>query len=244
MNLGRLVNRDWGILDRIYAEKEGKKKDFVDQIEHLEKICKNSRANWICFLPESNVRDNNPLRDVLCRVGNYDVYVLPNGLIQPTPKIIDEYLSRVLRMAIEVQEKKYSHDELNLMGVSLGNVLAYRLAAMNQFTVNRFISVVPGSRLSESIFEGIVTKSIPDQPLEKFKDVLGRWDPIENLDFVADKTELYVGTHDLMIPSKRGIELAKAVHSRKKLNPNINYFGQCGHVKSVQKFAESFEKRI
>jgi esterase/lipase len=173
---------------------------------------------------------------------NIEFYVLPKIPISPNPKITRDFLDKTLKKAIWKQKKIYPGKEVNVLGISMGNVLAFRFA--QHFKVNKFISVVPGSRLAECIWESIATRKIVQnsgRSFEEYKKNLADYNPIENVKKITPTfSEIYLGKGDLMIPYKRGKELAELME--KKLKTKIKTRRFSGHVETVINFSKEFSK--
>lgn len=130
------------------------------------------------------------------------------------------------------------------MSISLGNVLGFRFA--EHFKVNKFISVVPGSRLAECIWESIATKKIAQnsgKSLRDYKKVLANYNPIESVSRIKPLySEMYLGRNDLMIPFKRGEELAKVM--KKRFKTRVICLKSSGHVETIFEFSKQFPRIV
>lgn len=232
------------LLDRIFVAYSNRNGSLPLQIEHHSFRNGDVTSNWVCFIPEFCYRIPSIRKRIIPEGINLDVYVLPKTIIQPNPELTRVFLDDVLRVATQNQTKHYSRKEVNVLGISLGNVLSFRFA--EQFPVNNLLSVVPGSRLAECIWESIATNPITEnsgRSLQDYQKSLANYNPIESVSRINPSvSEIYLGGRDLMIPSKRGKELAQAMQEKVKVN--IKYHRFSGHVETVVSFSKKFHKIV
>ena len=232
------------LLDKTFVACSHKRGALPSQIEHHAYKHNNSSPNWVCFIPEFCYRVPF-LRNCLIQEGvNVDLYVLPSATsaVQSNPKLTCKFLDDVLVGAIQRQKQNYYGKKVNVMGISLGNVLAYRFA--ENFRVDKLFSVVPGSRLAECIWESIATNSIAKnsgRSLQDYQEALAGYNPIESASKIKPSyTEIHLGLCDLMIPYFRGNELAKKMKS--KFNTKVECGKYSGHVETIISFSIKFPK--
>jgi len=225
------------ILSSILISRNG---DLPTNIEYHSTKKSKSKKNWVMFLPETCYR--LAPKKILKRT-NLDIYILPKTIIQPNPKLTNKFLNKILNTAIKNQKKNYPKKEVNVLGISIGNVLSFRFA--EHFKVNRFLSVVPGSKLAECIWESISTHKIAKNSGKTLKDYqrdLKNYNPIESIPRINPKiSEIHLGLRDLMIPYKRGKELAEAM--KKKHNTKIHNKKHSGHIETILSFSKQFKKQ-
>lgn len=225
------------LLDYMYVLFENRNGEIFREVQHVKNIDKGE--NWICFLPEGILKFSYFKKKILSG-RNSDVYVIPKTAIQPNPELTKDLLEKITEKAIEDYSNK-SCGNINVLGISLGNANAYKFA--NNFPVNRFVSVVPGSFLPECIWESIATRKIArgsGKTLNDYRDALDNFSPIRNLDNLKAKSlEIYLGRCDKMIPYKRGKELVEGMRKR-GLNPKLIIFPFSGHCETVFHFARNF----
>lgn len=230
------------LLDKIFVACSKRDGELPSQIEHHPFRCGDSNPNWVCFLPRVCYRVSYIRKRLIQEGTNMDVYVLPNNIIQPNPELTRKFLDDVLMSAIQQQNRDYSGKEVNILGISLGNVLAFRFA--ENFQVNKLISVVPGSRLAECIWESIATNGIVQNSgrgLQNYKRILAGYNPIESVSSISPTyTEIHLGIWDLMIPYFRGKELAEEM--KLKSNVSVKYAKFSGHAETVVSFSRQFPK--
>jgi hypothetical protein len=206
---------------------------------------KNSSAKetWVCFVPEFTAHFKYTKEKLFSKKINAEIYISSEKAVQPNPKITREYLDKILNEAIKRQKRNKIKSGLNVLGVSMGNVLAFKFA--NHFKINKFISVVPGSKLPECIFESIATRKIAEssgKDLKAYRKYLKTYGPEENLDNLkAKKIKIYLGPYDVMIPYQRGLELVKKMR-KKGLKPSVKTYANAGHVETIiASFGEIFK---
>ena len=225
------------ILDYLYVISENRSGEIPKEIQHIQTSGEDAE-NWICFLPEGVLKFSHTRKRILS-MRNCDVYVLPKTTIQPNPESTGELLEKITENAINNYSKK--REEINILGVSLGNAPAYKFA--NAFPINQFVSVAPGSLLPECIWESIATRRIAENSgriLDDYQKALDEFSPIRNLDNLkANSLEIYLGQYDKMIPYKRGKELVNEMKKR-ELNPKTVIFSMSGHCETIFHFARDF----
>lgn len=173
------------ILDYLYVLSQNGVGDIPKKLERISIKEKDTDDFWICFLPEAVLRFEFIKRKIAYS-RKLDIYVIPKAAIQPNPSLTREFLERVTEEAINQNSKEGR--KINLLGISLGNAPAYKLA--NVFHVDRFVSVVPGSFLPECIWESIATRRMAENSgynLNYYKEALDDFSPIRNLDSLSGK---------------------------------------------------------
>lgn len=133
------------ILDFLYASFNSDFGEIPKELEYFSVKNKSSNDFWICFLPESILSFEFIKRKIISS-RDTEIYVIPKTIIQPNPMLTRDVLERITEEAIN---QEFRRGEINLLGISLGNAIAYKFA--NVFRVDRFVSVVPGSFLPECI---------------------------------------------------------------------------------------------
>lgn len=230
------------IPDEILVKLEKRVGKLSKKINHISLKNSSAKETWVCFVPEFIIRLNYTKKKLAQNI-NAEIYVSATKAVQPKPKTTKKYLDKILNEAIKRQKKNKFGGKLNVLGVSMGNVLAFRFA--NHFKINKFIAVVPGSKLPECIFESIATRKIAansGKNLKAYQKELKIYDPDANLDNLkAKKIKIYLGDYDLMIPYKRGWELVKKMR-KKGLKPSVKIYFNSGHVETIiASFGEIFK---
>ena len=225
------------LLDCFYVAFENRNGEIPKEIQQIQIQGKNSEK-WICFLPEGILKFFYTRRILSGR--NCDIYVIPKTAIQPNPFLTKDFLEAITEKAINDYSKSQER-KINVLGISLGNAPAYVFA--NNFSVDRFISVVPGSLLPECIWESIATRKIAEssgKTLEDYREALDDFSPIRNLSSLkVNSLEVYLGKSDKMIPYKRCKEIVDEME-RMKLNPKTIIFPFSGHCETILYFSRNF----
>ena len=236
------------LLDRVFVACTNRKGELPLQVEHYSFFKKDSNddpdINWVCFVPEFCYHVSFIRKRIVSEGANMDIYVLPRTAVQPNPQLTCRYLNSVFKTAIRNQARLYSGKEVNVLGISMGNVLAFRFA--EHFQVNKLVSVVPGSRLAECIWESIATNPIAEssgKDLQDYKRSLAGYNPIEWCSSINPRSsEIHLGTCDLMIPTERGKELAEVMQRR--FETDVKYHRFSGHLDTILSFSKHFHKMI
>lgn len=229
-------------LDRIFIACSDRSGNLPLEIESHTSRSEYPGHNWVCFMPEFCYRTGHIRKKLILENINMEVYILPKTAIQPDPGLTHDFLDSVLGSAIKKQSLLYPGRRVNVLGISLGNVLAFRFA--EHFKVNGLVSVVPGSRLAECIWESAATGEIAQKSgksLDDYKKSLSDYNPIESVPRINPQySEVHLGTCDLMIPYARGEELAKAMQQRFRVNLSLSRFS--GHVETIFYFSRQFSR--
>jgi len=228
--------------DFCFAAFEGKRGPFSDKIVHFHiNDSGGDGERWVYFLPEIDWRLPY-IRKPLLRGRNVDVYVLPRNPVKSDPLATKIILDRMLAEA----KKRHAHDGLlNVLGVSLANVVAFRFA--ESVAVKRIVAVVPGSRLPECIWESLSTRNTAKgsgRPFADWKRVLEVYNPIDSLAKLSRHgahCDIYLGASDRLIPYRRGKELADEM-IRQGISVTVKTFALSGHGESIVRFAREFGK--
>jgi hypothetical protein len=220
--------------DKIVAKFEKRVGKLSQKVNLVSNKNNSSKEIWVCFVPEFIARLGYTRKKLLAKNINSEIYISSEKAVQPDPKETRKYLDKVLAEAIKKQKNNDSKISLNVLGISMGNVLAFRFA--NYFKINRLVSIVPGSKLPECIWESIATKKIAlasNKDLKAYQKELAIYDPDANLDNLkAKKIEVYLGRYDLMIPYQRGLELVEKM-KKKGLKPIVKTYTTSGHVETI-----------
>ena len=227
-------------LDLIFASIGDRTGELPSKIQHHSQRAKNNDPNWVCFIPEFCYRVSFIKNRIILPGTNMDIYVLPKTAIQPDPELTDRFLNDILDSAKRQQENLFPGGKVNILGISLGNVLAFRFA--EHYQTNKLISVVPGSRLADCIWESIATNKIArgsGRTLQEYRQILKLFDPISSVPRITPAyAEIFLGLHDLIIPYGRGEELAKAMETKFRIKKYL--YKTSGHVETVIHFSKHF----
>jgi len=232
------------LLDRAYVLLRRNGGGLPTLVDSDSKVEDKSSDPWFLFLPDFIFEKTHLWKTAFPENANVYAYCLPRAAIQPDPVQTRGFLQRVTDEAVERLGSLENPDKLSIIGISLGNAPAFKIA--NSFPLETLISVVPGSKLPECIWESIATNRIvrgSGKTLEDYQDALKDFSTIENLQGVsANNIEVYLGAYDLMIPYSRGQELVRAMESR-GLDPKVRTYRLSGHVEAIHYFSKDFSRR-
>src|SRR3989344_3251394 len=230
----------FGLLDSLLVSLSRKDNGSVKKATELvsTNLSQNGKT-LVCFLPEIMLRESILGNKFLDSARNVLAYMLsPRRVVRPNPSHTRELLENVYEDAL----LKVSSHDINP---------AYRFAAQTQ--AKRLISVVPGSRLSESIWESNVTREQVKEAkrlgfkLEDFKEQLISFNPIEYVSEISGHVEVYLGKYDRMIPYYLGRELALSLEEQSRSRTDLTVTTQThnfgDHASTAYFFARQFLKR-
>lgn len=147
--------------------------------------------------------------------------------------------------------KRINPEDITVLGISIGNCPAYRFAA--ETGAKRLISVVPGSRLAESLWRSNATKKEVMEAkkrgftFEDFQKELSPFDPIRYVPSLSGRVDVFLGRYDRMIPYALGKELADELERSAKARSGLDVmvhtsrFGD--HSSTAYGFIRKFSKR-
>ena len=244
----------FGLLDSLLVSLSRKDNGSVKKATELvsTNLSQNGKT-LVCFLPEIMLRESILGNKFLDSARNVLAYMLsPRRVVRPNPSHTRELLENVYEDALlKVSSHDINPEDLIVLGISLGNCPAYRFAA--QTHAKKLISVVPGSRLSESIWESNVTREQVKEAkrlgfkLEDFKEQLISFNPIEYVSEISGHVEVYLGKYDRMIPYYLGRELALSLEEQSRSRTDLTVTTQThnfgDHASTAYFFARQFLKR-
>ena len=222
-----------GIADRLYTlnkSRNGYKEPEIDWKPEVIDYNK-KETSWFCFVPRSVSRISMLRKGIIPAEGNVFVYKISSlNLIKPNPEETVEGLQEIYDDAIRRMNQAITEGRtLNMIGVSLGNVLAIRAAGSIDSRIGRLVSIVGGGKLGLSAWDGILTGYIARQSgfnsPEEYERELSIFSPVNYVGgIVADEIFMRFGTRDLLIPFKHGQELARALINRgDKTSAKVDY---------------------
>ena len=199
----------------------------------------NSERRWVCFLPAA-AYDNRSVRSRYTPSnGDNSIYKIPKNAVSPNPHETSNILWGIYQDAASEIESLKDSTEISVIGVSLGNVLAFKLA--DQYPTKDLISVTPGADLPLCIWDGIGTKEVIKQAkkdgrtLEDFETVLSTWSPMNNLNNITGEIEVHLGYWDKVIPYSNGVNLVERLRQAGK-NLTVNTHPLFGHGSTIVRF--------
>ena len=210
----------FGIFDRHYARKRLRKKE--NDINGKSRVEQNEdfTESWYCFVPEIVSENNFLRRRILPNHGKRTIYTIcSSAIIVPDPmetlaRLKEIYDESITRMRADIISGKI----INLMGISLGNVLSIR--ACNELpkgSVENLVSLVGGGRLGFSAWDSILTRHVSQQSCchsaQEYEMKLEEFSPVNYTRGISVR-HIFArfGSSDLLIPyNPNGKELAEAL---------------------------------
>ena len=166
----------FGLVDIIYAHcKNGLVESVLPPF-----VSGSGSERWYCFLPEFVVRSRRLLSAYL---PSAECHVFPVAAQYHMRAYPEETLRRLDRTFFQAVGEQKDDGPVCVMGISLGCVLAARLAA--QVNLQELVLVVPGDRLGPCAWESVLTGQwVRDFPggKEAYAHALQVYDPVEYVD--------------------------------------------------------------
>ena len=233
----------FGVLDVIYT---GVRRSpfYRDQSTNYERSIEffNGNESWYCYVPRSVSQNSNIRRGIIPQNGKVTVYSMSAPLIM-TPSIEQtlENLNAIYNDAkTRIEEDLLNFREINIMGISLGNVLAIRtVKEVIEGKVNTLASFVGGGRLGlcawDSILTGHTAKRSGCKSASDYEAMLEEFSPLNYLQDIEVKS-LFArfGTSDLLIPYyPHGEELHDSLKALKTERNDIKVYKHADHVSAL-----------
>jgi hypothetical protein len=203
------------------------------------------RIRNICVVPTSVLASPAISRRIMPTSGTNFVYpvraqyhITPDG--KETRQRVRAVYHRARQDALEGQR---NGEKLSITGVSLGCVIATRLA--HEFESERLTLVVPGDRLGEcAVGSRLTGKIVAQAPCEEeYVESLREFDPIEYVDRLqAREIDTYIRGMDLLIPGSRGRILCKEL-KRKNPRAEIKEWWFADHFIAILLASSAIHKR-
>lgn len=234
---------DFGLLDEWFLLRrgtgEGSNADFDRwEIAPREPIRRKSDDFWFCFLP--SLAAVNP--DTLPREGNVYCY-------SPPPKAGSAVRGRTLSVLRKMVDKAYEDiqrldletEQINFLGISIGNAPPYYLASQ-VFNVRRIVSVVPGHDLQWCIKNSTSTRNVATEAREReygFDD-LDVFSPMNCVDGIDPSTEIefFLGGRDRIVPYESQRKLADKVSDTIR-DVKVRTYKNSGHIQTIMRFSRN-----
>ena len=230
-----------GILDRAYARsKRGLAHENVDwhpivQDNPLPPI-------WYCFVPKIVVRDKGLREGILPKEGKVVTYVISSlNLVASDAEQFMCNLRQIYDDAMEkINEDLKQWRDINLLGISLGNVLSCKIAnSLPNKKVKNLVSLVGGGRLGSSTWNSIMTshiaKSSGCKSVQEYEGLVQEFSPLNNLEGVnAQRLFARFGSSDLLIPyNPDGKELRNSLENLKVNEKDIKTYPFADHCSAL-----------
>ncbi len=229
------------ILDYIYLGMNltTLKKDVEDEglyTQFSKKVIKgDDSCVWICF-PGWNMPIDRALGiGFLPNEGTQIIYQGPMSIIGLTPKQTEESLLN-LKKDVEMTLKEEGLDKLPLkvFGFSAGTLASFWLA--NQMKASEIITVAPGYRLGEGIYNSLITletrKKLHEAGWNKvsYDERVAEYNQENNIDNLPiGKVMVFAGKHDTYVPHDHSLVLVKKLEKAGK-KPKFYSYDHLDHV--------------
>lgn len=222
----------FGIADWLYASRKCSKSYVEPELNFGPEIIyyDEKEISWFCFVPRSVSEGTLLRRGIIPTEGKVFVYTVSSfNLIKPDLEETVKGLNEIYNDAIRrLHEELTNGHSLCMLGVSLGNVLSIRASGSINSKIEKLVSIVGGDKLGLSSWDSILTGHIAKQSgcnsPEEYEEKLKEFSPVNYVDGInAGEISIRIGKRDLMIPYKRGQQLANALIERgKKIGARVN----------------------
>ena len=240
-----------GLIDRWYAFRKCRQGYRVPKVSWEPEIvsCDKAKTSWFCFVPSMVSRVSLIRRGLIPAEGQVFVYTLSSlDLITADPEVTVEKLHCVYDHALEHMQMAVKQGKsVNLLGVSLGNVLSIRLAGQARTKIINLISIIGGGNLGLSCWDSILTGYVARQSVcataERYEEMMSVFSPVSYIREVeAERVVIRLGTHDLLIPFRHGEILVDAfVRRSQNTSMQIAYKAYRGADHASAMFFSSLE---
>ena len=229
------------ILDVIYLgmNLSTLKKEVEDEevyTQFTKKIIKGDKSCvWICF-PGWNMPAERALSiGFLPEEGTRIIYQGPMSIIGLSPKQTEESLKK---LKVDIQktliEQGLEDLPLKIFGFSAGTLASFWLA--NQMDVSEIITVAPGYKLGEGIFNSLITlearKKLHAAGWNKvsYDERVAEFNQENNIDKLPEgKVMIFAGKHDTYVPYNHSEILVKKIEKAGK-RPKFYTYDHLDHV--------------
>jgi hypothetical protein len=190
---------------------------------------------WVCF-PGWNMPSDRALSiGLLPEEGSRIIYQGPMSIIGLSPKQTEESL-KILRddLITTLKEEGLSLLPLKIFGFSAGTLPAFWLA--NQLNISKLITVAPGYRLGEGIFNSLITlearKKLHQAGWNKvsYDDRVAEYNQENNIDCLpVGEVLVFAGKHDTYVPYDHSEFLVKKLENA-GIKPRFYSYDHLDHV--------------
>lgn len=239
-----------GILDYTieYLENSRKKlrklsfEDFID----VEIVDENDSEFWVVFLPWRYKCDKAREFYLVPKNKNYISISNPNTIVGTTPMTSITSMSKSVERAEQILKfLGIRPNSTSVLSISVGNMPGFYFA--NNYGCNRLVSLTPGARLGENIFQGIFTKHIKEYAIEsgyktheKYGQVMEGLNPIDNIENLPiGRINIEFGSLDRVILSNSARELISKLRHK---NPIVLEHKFRGHTETVLNWTQRNKK--
>lgn len=231
----------FGILDKSYVAY--KKRFARKKVEWKPSIFNfdNSDDAWYCFVPTFVLKNKNLREGILPQKGKVVVYTLYySDIIVPDAVRTRDNLREIYFDAMTRVLKDMNSYQINLVGISLGNVEAMRVGAnLPGGRVRNLVSLVGGAKLGFSSWNSIATQHIARNSgcasVLEYEGILREFSPIHYVSNInTEKVFARFGKEDLMIRyNPHGKELEGALRNMNSHEKDIKVYHFMDHCSSI-----------
>ena len=191
---------------------------------------------WFYFVPHA-IEEHEILKKNYFS-GNRNIYRYETDstyLIKSDPSETASLLEEMCQDASENIERKLKegHD-INILGVSLGNAIAIKMAAT--YPCKNLVSVVGGARLWECITDSLFTWNLVKRSnfsKENYKNCLKEFNAIDYVENInSDNILLFLGGFDKVVRYSHGKKLAEEFKSKFR-NIEVKTYKLWGHCATM-----------
>jgi hypothetical protein len=218
----------FGLLDRLYTfrklRNEGAPLCGTTGTDHRPEVISHdddSGKVWFCFVPRLVSSSRILRRGIIPMEGTVYLYTLNSSyFVRPSTK---ETLCRIDRIYNDafgrINALPNSTKSVNLLGVSLGNVLSVRLAGSLRRSLDQLVVIVGGSHFGlgawDSILTGHIAQNSGSESRDSYEQELAVYSPIHYVERIrAEKITVRLGKRDLLIPFVHGQILERELEKR------------------------------
>ncbi len=238
----------FGLLDRFYVRRWNRLPPKSDWKWFPKIIDGSSREVWYCFVPGSVWNNFSLKKNLLPQRGRKVIYTSSyRNMIfadaKKTRDIFEEiYLDARKRLVKDFKQGK----RINLLGISLGNIVSVRLAhEVPGLEIENFVSIVGGLHPGKIAWNSLATRKLVrkgNKTEGSYRKVFSEFSASEfSQGLKAGKIFARFGRFDLVIPYRHyGKELKDALRNSDAEIKNIRTYWWADHVTSI--FLASKEK--
>jgi hypothetical protein len=173
---------------------------------------------WLVFLPWKTSVARGRRWGLLPKIGTVIAFELPDAFVNADP-LESKRILLTLTESADRQMAAYPEHSVRVLSYSASNGIGFYLA--NNRPIDRFVSVVTGCNLGESLWRSRGTRHI--KPLcqklgydshEAVDDAVREFLPENNVDNLPKRSAFYLGRHDEYYPVDLGLRVARAALAR------------------------------
>jgi hypothetical protein len=232
------------IRDRIHDRLYPLEKENHEESAHFKHICHDYRTKkpgptWVVFLPWRTTLKEAKTHNLLPTTGRVIAYEGPIGLVNPDPAHVKDFL---LKLVKDLKKKKLK--QFNLLGLSVGNYVAFYVASMFD-NVEKFVSVVPGYDLGACMYGSNSASLVAEMAKElgyedhhAYDKELKGFNPGKHFRNLPKDIEVHVAEKDQSIESSQALRLIDELKDM-GLNIHATIYPGKGHVLTIAHFGQT-----